>query len=96
MKKLSSLLKKDGQIIAIIKNVSSKKYVAVKLRPVWENKAGPKFGWIHFNLNFLSELCSQAGLRLKAIQGNQYSYLVKIVKKITVEKATDRQKKNES
>lgn len=94
LKKLSSLLKNDGQIIAIIRNVSSKKYVALKLRPVWKNKAGPKFGWIHFNLNFLSDLCSRAGLHLKVIQGNQYSYLVKIVKKITVEKAASRKKKN--
>ncbi len=80
LKKLSNILKKDGQILAILRRLPDKKYVAVELRPVWKNKTGPKFGWIHFNINFLSDLCRQEELRLKVLQGNKHSYLVRIVK----------------
>lgn len=80
LKKLSNLLKNDGQILAIARRVPDKKYVAVELKPVWKQKVGPKFGWIHLNINFLSDLCEQAGLHLKVLQGNQHSHLIKIVK----------------
>jgi len=80
LKKLSILLKKDGQILAISRNLQNKKYFSIELNPVWKNKIGPKFGWIHFNINFLSDLCEEAGLHLKVLQGNQHSCLVRIVK----------------
>lgn len=81
LKKLSKLLKNDGQILAIARRVPNKKFVAVELKPVWKQKVGPKFGWIHLNINFLSSLCDKAGLTLKVLQGNQHSYLLRIVKK---------------
>lgn len=81
LKKLSNLLKDDGQILAIVRRVPDKKFIAVKLQPVWKNKAGQKFGWIHLNINFLSDLCEHAWLNLKVLQGNQHGYLVKIIKK---------------
>lgn len=80
LKILSMILKNDGQILAITRRVPEKKYVAVELKPVWKQEVGPKFGWIHFNINFLSDLCEQAGLHLKVLQGNQHSHLIKIVK----------------
>jgi SAM-dependent methyltransferase len=80
LKILSNILKEDGQILAIVRRLPNREYFAVKIRPIWKNKIGPKFGWIHLNINFLSDLCRQEGLHLKILQGNQYSYLVKIVK----------------
>ncbi len=70
LKKLSNLLKNDGQVLAIVRRVSNKKYITVELKPVWKNRVGPEFGWIHFNINFLSDLCQQTGLHLKILQGN--------------------------
>ncbi len=81
LKKLSNLLKNDGQILAISRNLRNKDYFSIELHPVWKQKIGPKFGWIHFNINFLSDLCEKEGLRLKILRGNQYSCLVRIVKK---------------
>ena len=80
LKKISNLLKNDGQILGILRRIPNKKYVVVELKPVWKKKVGPKFCWIHININFLSSMCEQAGLCLKVLQGNQHSYLVKIVK----------------
>jgi len=80
LKKLSVILKNGGQILAISRNLRNKKYFPIELNPVWKDKIGPKFGWIHFNINFLSDLCEEAGLHLKILQGNQHSYLVRIVK----------------
>jgi len=81
LKKLSILLKKDGQILAIVRRLPHKKYVKVEIEPIWNQKVGPKFGWIHFNTDFLSDLFEQAGFRLKVLQGNQHSCLLRIVKK---------------
>ena len=80
LKKLSIILKNDGQILAISRNLLNKKYFLIELNPVWKDKIGPKFSWIHFNINFLSDLCDEAGLHLKILQGNQYGCLIKIVK----------------
>jgi len=80
LKKLSSMLKNKGQILAIAKRLSNKKYVAIELYPVWKQKIGSKFSWIHFDVHFLSDLCQQEGFQLKILQGNQYSYLIRIVK----------------
>lgn len=81
LKKISGLLKDGGQILAIASRVPDKKFIAAELRPVWKQKVGPKFGWIHFNIDFLSGLCDKAGLSLKVLQGNQHGYLLKIVKR---------------
>lgn len=80
LKKASSILKDDGQILAISKRLPNQKYIASRLKPVWKNKVGPEFGWIHFNIDFLSDLCKKEGLHLSVVQGNKYSYLVRIVK----------------
>jgi len=80
LKKLSCLLKNDGQILAIGRRVIQRKFVAVQLRPVWKQKIGSRFDWIHISKDFLSDLCEQAGLRLKVLQGNQHYYMFRIVK----------------
>lgn len=81
IKKLSNLLKYDGQILAMVRRLSHKKYVEVEIEPIWKKRIGPKFGWVHFNTDFLSDLFEQAGFRLKVLRGNQYSCLLRIVKK---------------
>lgn len=81
LKKLSDLLNNDGQILAIVRSVHDNKFVAVELKPVWKRKIGPKFGWIHFNIDFLSDLCEQAEFHLKVLLGNQHSCLLRIIKK---------------
>jgi len=78
--KLSKLLKNNGQIMAIIRRVANKKFVEVKIRPVWKKKIGATFGWIHLNINFLSDLCGQSEMQLEVLQGNQYYYLLRIKK----------------
>lgn len=80
LKKLSSILKNDGQILAIGRRVVHKKFVAVQLRPVWREQVGSRFDWIHMSRDFVSELCGQAGLCLTVVQGNQHYYLFRIVK----------------
>lgn len=81
LRKLSSLLKTDGQILAIGRRVVGREFVQAQLRPVWKQQIGSRFDWIHMSRGFLSDLCEQAGLRLKVLQGNQHYYLFRIVKK---------------
>ena len=81
LKKLSIILKNGGQILAIQRNILNRNYFSIELNPVWQNKIGPKFGWMHFNINFLSDLCAKEGFRLKILQGNQRLCLIRIVKK---------------
>jgi len=80
LKKLSSLLKNKGQILAISRRVANEKSVTVGLKPMWKRKTGPKFSWIYFNIDFLSDLCRQEGLNLKVLQGNNHNYLIRIAK----------------
>lgn len=80
LKKLSGLLKDDGQILAIGRRVAGKEFVNVSLRPVWKNKTGSSFNWIHLNREFLSRLCQKANLDLATIQGNQHYFLFRIFK----------------
>jgi 2-polyprenyl-3-methyl-5-hydroxy-6-metoxy-1,4-benzoquinol methylase len=80
-KKLSILLKNNGQILAISKNLDNKDCFPIELTPVWKNIIGPKFTWIHFNTIFLSALCKKEGFYLEILQRNRHSYLVRIVKK---------------
>ena len=81
LKKLSKLLKNDSQILAIVRRIPNIQFVEVKLRPVWKEKIGLKFDWIHLNIDFLSDLCDQAELHIKVLQGNQHYYLIRIAKK---------------
>jgi len=80
LNKLSCLLKENGQILAMTMRLPDKDYLDVELKPVWKGKVGGKFGWIHFNINFLSGLCKEGGLNLQVLKGNRYCYLVRIKK----------------
>jgi SAM-dependent methyltransferase len=82
LEKLSHLLKDDGQILATIRRVPGRKFVVARIKPVWGKRTGPEFGWIHFNIDFLSDLCEQAGFRLKVLRGNQHYYLLRIARKV--------------
>ena len=79
--KLSSLMKNDGQILAIARRVVHKRFVSVQLRPVWKGQVGARFDWIHMSRDFISELCDKTDFRLTVVQGNQHYYLFRIVKK---------------
>ena len=78
---LKSLLKNDGQILAIIRNYSHGDYKEMTLTPMWKKKVGPKFGWLIFNINFLSDLCKEQNLNMKVISTNWKYSLVKLTKK---------------
>lgn len=78
--KLSDLLKKEGQILAVMRRLPDRDYAEVKIQPVWSRLTGPKFEWIHLNIDFLSELCERTGLNLKPLKGNQHCHLVRITK----------------
>ena len=78
---LKSLLKNDGQILAIIRNYSHGDYKEMTLIPMWKKKVGPKFGWLIFNINFLSVLCKEQNLNMQVISTNWKYSLVKMIKK---------------
>ncbi len=80
LKKVSSILKDDGQILAVSKQLNNQKYFVRKLTPIWKKKVGPEFAWINFNIDFLSDLCKKEGLHLELLQANRYTYLIRIVK----------------
>ena len=84
LKILSSLLKKNGQIIAISKKIENGDFFKAEIYPWWKNKKGPKFKWISFNMNFLSRICDKAGLNLKILGKDKYNYLIRITKKSLV------------
>ena len=80
LRQLSKLLKDDGQVLVIARRVTQKKFVATRLCPVWKQKEGPGFRWIHIGRTLLSDLCVRVGLCLSVIQGNQHLYLLRILK----------------
>lgn len=80
LRKLSKLLKDDGQILAIGRRVVRGEFVAVQLKPVWKQKVGSSFDWIHISRELLSDLCERTGFRLAVLAGNQHYYLFRIVK----------------
>jgi SAM-dependent methyltransferase len=78
--RLSSLLKDDGQILALTRRVTQREFVATRLRPVWKQRVGREFGWIHMGRDLLCDLCARSGLRLSVVQGNQHYYLIRLTK----------------
>lgn len=83
LKIISSLLNKDGQILAILSGRAKKnKYIETELTPIYKNIRGQSFKWINFNKKYLSILCETENLKLKIISGNKYYSLIKIIKQI--------------
>jgi len=78
--RLSSLLKDDGQILALARRVTQGEFVATRLRPVWKQRVGREFGWIHMGRDLLCDLCARSGLCLSVVQGNQHYYLFRLTK----------------
>lgn len=78
---LKSLLKNDGQILAITRNYTHGDFKEMTLTPVWKKKTGPSFGWIIFNIYFLSDLIEKQGLNSEIISTNSSYRLVRITKK---------------
>ncbi len=78
--RLSGLLKEDGQILAIGRRVVRGKFVVLQLRPVWRQKVGARFGWIHMSRDLLSDMCLRVGLHLSVVYGNQHYFLLKMTK----------------
>ena len=77
LKKLSSLLSLNGQILANVEDVK-KDYVIWEARCTWKKKHGPWFKWIKFNSKFLIKLCEKQGLKAQIIKRDKPRYIIKI------------------
>lgn len=80
LKILREMLKRDGQILAILRNYNDSDYRLMKLTPIWKNRSGPKFNWILLNTDFVSELCKEQKLESKVIAESWKYKVVKITK----------------
>ncbi|HEY5587922.1 MAG TPA: methyltransferase domain-containing protein [Candidatus Paceibacterota bacterium] len=81
LKKLSSLLNDDGQILMMLSKRSGEKdFLINELTPVYKGVKGKSFKWINFNLKFLTKLCNEVSLNIKLLSGNKYYSLVKITR----------------
>jgi SAM-dependent methyltransferase len=66
---LTRLLKRNGQIIAIIRHTDfgGKKYYSSLYKPSWNGKSGKKFRWFYFNIGFLPDFCDKYNLNLEIL-----------------------------
>ncbi len=82
LKKLSNLLKDEGQILTILsKRSGNKDFLINELIPIYKGIKGKSFKWINFNIIFLNKLCKELSLELNVLSANKYYSLVKITKK---------------
>ncbi len=81
LKKLFSLMHKDGQILLILRNAKGKNFAQVKLQPTWNGIIGEKFNWMVYDKEYLKILCSEIGLNLKVLMSEDNNYLIRITKK---------------
>ncbi|MFX1313349.1 MAG: methyltransferase domain-containing protein [Promethearchaeota archaeon] len=81
---LTKLLKKNGQIIAIIRHTSyRKKYYSSKYKLLWNGKLYKKFRWFYFNINYLPVFCNNYNLKLNIIDQDDDDgrkiYLIRLI-----------------
>ena len=82
LKKLSKILKDEGQILATIsKRSRDEDFLINELTPIYKNTVGKSFRWIHLSTAFLNTLCQTENLLLEMIRANRYYSLIKITKK---------------
>jgi len=75
---LKGLLKDDGRILAIAKNVLID-YVSFDLIPIWKGRKGERFSWMAFNWQFLKYLCEAYGLKMKILDSEGERYLASLI-----------------
>ncbi|MFX0029517.1 MAG: class I SAM-dependent methyltransferase [Candidatus Hermodarchaeota archaeon] len=83
---LTTLLKNNGQIIAIIRHTDyRRKYYSSKYKISWKGKIYRKgFRWLYFNIGYLQKFCNSFNLKLKIVdeeedEGRQM-YLVRLLR----------------
>ncbi len=81
---LTKLLKKNGQIIAIMRHTDyRKKYYSSKYIPLWKGKIAKKFRWFYFNINYLPRFCHKYNLKLDILNEDddegRKMYLVRLI-----------------
>lgn len=80
---LIKFLKKDGQIIAIMRHTDyRKKYYSSKYIPLWQGKPSKSFRWFYFNINYLPKFVAKYNLKFEILdededQGRKM-YLIKL------------------
>ena len=83
LKKLTSLLKKDGQILTIARNVSKQDYFEIVMAPEWNGIRGKPFSWVSFNIKYLKQMCNDLHLKMTILGkagSKRTDYLVQITK----------------
>ncbi|MFA5796951.1 MAG: class I SAM-dependent methyltransferase [Candidatus Woesearchaeota archaeon] len=80
LKKLASMLNKEGCILTNARNVPNGTYYIGELYPLYKNRRGQKFKWISFNAKFLRKLCAKNNLKLEIVDRDKRHYLAKITK----------------
>jgi len=81
---LTKLLKKNGQIIAIMRHTDyRKKYYSSKYTPLWKGKTFKKFRWFYFNINYLPRFCHKYNLKLDILDEDndegRKMYLIRLI-----------------
>ena len=67
-RKLTNLLKINGQIIAIVRHTDYRdKYYSSKYKIIWKEKIRKGFRWFYFNINFLPIFCRKYNLELEIL-----------------------------
>ncbi|MFX1571359.1 MAG: class I SAM-dependent methyltransferase [Promethearchaeota archaeon] len=65
---LAKLLKRNGQIIAIMRHTDYReKFYSSKYIPLLNGKPAKKFRWFYFNINFLPIFCYKSNLKLEIL-----------------------------
>lgn len=90
LKKATSLLSKDGQILTIGRFPFDRsiaepapEYIISRITPIYKDREGEPFSWINLNPNKLKEICTKLSLKYEFL-GDDYSdeyglyYLVRI------------------
>jgi len=73
IKILAKLLKEDGQILCEIVRTRTVDTWCVLITPLWNEKKGKSFNWLHFSPNFLSKICAKYGLKLEVLEEKEIS-----------------------
>ncbi len=73
IKILAKLLKEDGQILCEIVRTRTVDTWCVLITPLWNEKKGKSFKWLHFSPNFLSKICAKYDLKLEVLEEKEIS-----------------------
>jgi len=81
---LTKLLKRNGQIIAIMRHTDYRnKFYSSKYKPLWKGKPIKKFRWFYFNINYLPRFCYKYNFKLQILDEaddeGRKMYLVRII-----------------